>query len=153
MKRYVVDTSITAKLFLLNEENRDIVWEIYSQASEDKIRLLAPSLTLYELTNTLVKKGLPPEELSGHLAVFEKQIKEKNIEIVPPTFPLLEKSAEIASIDTKGHGYISAYDAVFHALALLKKAVFLTADKAHYRKTKDLIGSITLLKDFRYTKD
>ncbi|MCP4666018.1 MAG: type II toxin-antitoxin system VapC family toxin [Deltaproteobacteria bacterium] len=149
MQRYIVDTSITAKLFLLNEKDRDIAQEIYYQSSKNKISLLAPSLTLYELTNTFVKKGLSPEERSKHLSVFQKQIKERNIEIVPPTFPLLEKSAEIAETDTKGQGHVSAYDAVFHALALLKKAVLLTADKAHYRKTNEPIGSVLLLEDFK----
>ena len=91
---------------------------------------------------------MPLEEIKKYLQFFEEQIKNKTITIVPSTLKILNKAAEIANLDTQGKGYISSFDATFHALALLKTAVFITADKRHYNKTKDLIGSILLLEDF-----
>jgi len=37
-------------------------------------------------------------------------------------------------MDTQG--YISSFDATFHALALLKNAIFMTADEKHIRKVQ-----------------
>jgi predicted nucleic acid-binding protein len=146
-KIYVVDTSVTAKLFL-EEEYREKAEALYWQATQKKIILLAPELTCYELNNVLAKAPISLEEIKEHLCLFEEQVKNETITVVPYSLELLKKAAEIANIDTQGMGHISSFDATFHALALLNNAVFLTADGKHYDKTKDLIGSILHLKDF-----
>jgi predicted nucleic acid-binding protein len=146
-KIYVVDTSVTAKLFL-EEEYREKAEELYWQATQKKIILLAPELTCYELNNVLAKAPISLEEIEEHLCLFEEQVKNETLTVVPYSLEILKKAAEIANIDTQGMGHISSFDATFHALALLNNAVFLTADGKHYDKTKDLIGSILHLKDF-----
>ncbi|HIE00091.1 MAG TPA: PIN domain-containing protein [Thiotrichaceae bacterium] len=146
-KLYVVDTSVTAKLFI-DEELCDEVKQIYRQAIHKEIYLLAPELTCYELTNVLNKAAMPLAEVKEHLLFFEEQIKNETLTIIPYSLEILNKASEIASIDTKGQGYISSFDATFHALAILMNAIFITADKSHYRKTKDLVGSIMLLENF-----
>jgi predicted nucleic acid-binding protein len=46
-------------------------------------------------------------------------------------------------------GYPSIYDALFHAMALCNKAVFVTADKHHYAKTQ-ILGNICLLSELSF---
>ncbi len=146
-KEYVVDTSVTVKLFI-NEEDSDKAKFLYRQASKKEISLLAPGLTWYELNSVLTKTQIPLQDIRRHLFVFQKQVRNEVIQIIPFSLDILNKAAEIASMDTQGKGYISSFDATFHSLALLKNAMFITADKAHYNKTKDLIGSVIQLKDF-----
>lgn len=45
-------------------------------------------------------------------------------------------------------GYISSYDASYHALAIELGAIFVTADKPHVRRTENLLGNITALDRF-----
>ncbi|KHD06011.1 hypothetical protein PN36_21595 [Candidatus Thiomargarita nelsonii] len=110
--------------------------------------ILAPDLTCYELISVLTQADIPLSEVKEHLLFFEELVENGVPTIVPYSFEILNKASEIASIDTKGQGYISSFDATFHALALLMNAVFITADESHYRKTNDLVGSIVLLENF-----
>ena len=54
---------------------------------------------------------------------------------------------KIASTGHEKSGFPSIYDSIYHALAIHEKAVFLTADKRHYEKSKSF-GHICLLKDW-----
>jgi predicted nucleic acid-binding protein len=146
-KLYVVDTSVTVKLFLVEEQSEEAK-QIYRQATRQEIMLLAPELTCYELISVLTQADMPLSEVKEHLLLFEKLVKDEAVTIVPYSFKILNKASEIASLDTGGQGYISSFDATFHALALLMDAVFITADERHYKKTKDLVGSVVLLENF-----
>jgi predicted nucleic acid-binding protein len=146
-KIYVIDTSVTAKLFFA-EEYRKQAKEVYRQAILKEITLLAPELMCYEINNVLTKSSMSLEKVKKCLRFLKKQIQREIITIVPYSFEILEKAAEIANFDTQGQGHISSFDATFHALALLNDAIFLTADKKHYDKTKNLVGSILHIKDF-----
>ncbi len=61
----------------------------------------------------------------------------------------MEEAYSMAQLDTKSHGYISTFDATFHALALKEKCEFLTADVAHIRRTEKLVGSVKSLADLK----
>jgi predicted nucleic acid-binding protein len=146
-KLYVVDTSVTAKLFLVEEQSEEAK-RIYQQAARQEIMLLAPELICYELISVLSQEDIALSTVKEHLFLFEELVKNETLIIVPYSFTILNKASEIASLDTGGQGYISSFDATFHALAVLMKAVFITADEKHYNKTKDLIGSVMLLENF-----
>jgi predicted nucleic acid-binding protein len=62
MKKIIVDTSVTVKLFL-EEEDSDLADKIFEQAKDGDILLFAPTLTLYEVLNTLVKENIPNDEI------------------------------------------------------------------------------------------
>jgi predicted nucleic acid-binding protein len=147
-EEYVIDTSVTTKIFV-DEEHTDIAKRIYKKASQEEISLIAPDLTWHELNSVFTKKPIPLEHIQQYLEVFKQFTETEVIQIVPSSLKILNKAAEIASTDTKGQGYISSFDATFHALAILNDAVFVTADKVHYNKTKDIIGSVMLLKNFK----
>ena len=80
--------------------------------------------------------------------MFQDFINQEIVQIYPSNHELLKKSREIAETNLKGQGYISSYDATFHALALMENGTLLTADRKHYQKTKDSIGSVMLLEEF-----
>ena len=147
MKKYVIDTSVAFKLFT-DEEGRDSAIHILKLAKEQNIILLAPILILYEMLNSFVSNGYSTLETKNNIKAFYGNIDSEIITIKTPSLDLLSKSTELANLDTKGQGYISSYDATFHALAVLENAIFITADKKHYQKTKTLIGSVLLLEDF-----
>ena len=148
MEKFVIDTSVAAKVFLENEPHKSKAIEIFTKAYEKQIALFAPSLIYFELNNALVKEKATHREIFAALTIFQQHVDEGNIRIFPPTLNLLNKTTEVASTDTEGLGYISAYDATFHALALLEHATLITADERHYKKTKDLFGSVMLLRVF-----
>lgn len=110
--------------------------------------MIAPELTWYELNSVLTKAQLPLEDIQRHLFVFQAQVDNKIIEIIPSSLEILNQAAEIASVDTRGKGYVSSFDATFHAIALLENAVFITADRTHYNKTKDSIGFVLELANY-----
>lgn len=150
MQKFIVDTSVAAKLFLENEEHKELAITLFVLANQEKIDLYAPSLIFYELNNCLIKYGVSAVETKTHLCTFWSQVKNKIIKIIPPGIQLLNKTADIATTDTQGKGHISAYDSTFHAVALLKGAIYVTADKNHYNKTNNCIGSVLLLENWNY---
>lgn len=69
MKKYIVDTSVIAKLFLL-EEGREQAIELFRLAGRKEAQLIAPSLMLYELNNTLICEGFTGQEIAKCLGVW-----------------------------------------------------------------------------------
>ena len=76
MDRYIIDTSVAAKLFL-QEEQRDKVLEIFRMGKGRKMQLVAPSLILY-----WGKGGL--RALCGGIAFFSLFGKVFAINSAPP---------------------------------------------------------------------
>lgn len=146
--KYSVDTSVAVKLFL-DEELREHALSLFQMGKNNTVELIAPSLIYYELTNALISSGIKESDVKNVIDLFQDLESNNIITIVAPDCALLKKAVEIACLNTGGYGYISSYDAIFHALALLQKAIFLTADKKHYTKTREIVGSIQLLEDIQ----
>ncbi len=91
--------------------------------------------------------GLSSEARDPMLLSFMGLVDSDIIHLLPPDTARLIEAGKIADTDTRSQRHISSYDAIFHALALQMNAVFITADKSHYRKTKDTVGSVALLED------
>ena len=144
MKIYVLDTSVVYKS-LSFENGREKVINLFDDAEKNTIKLIAPSLIWYELNNSFVVNEGSLEDVKFYMNVFREQVQSGLVEIFSSSSQLLlEKTVELANLDTGGQGHISSYDATFHALAILENAIFLTADKKHFRKTQKLIGSVEL---------
>jgi predicted nucleic acid-binding protein len=146
--KFVVDSSVIAKLFLA-EPDRDRALRLIEQATDGSVELSAPSLLLYEVNNALISKGEKGQEYDEAITLLTDWTREGYINIVEASAELLQRTEAIASIDTKGQGHISSFDATFHALALMNDATFLTSDQSYVRKTKALLGGIELLQDIR----
>lgn len=143
----VLDTSVVAKIFIA-EQHRDSAVNLISAGIRQEITLLAPSLLLYELNNVLISKGIKGAEYAAAVSALMEWVRARVINVVEADEDLLRRAEVIASIDTQGQGYISSYDATFHAPALREGAVFVTSDEAYVRKTRDLLGRVELLPSF-----
>ena len=145
--RIVTDTSVLAKVFVPEAES-NISVEIMSAIHSGRVEAHVPALVCYELQNTLTKGLESAEEAEPHLRDFYALLASGLVTEHRPSIELALLANEITFLDTKGHGHISAYDANFHALAIILGATFVTADKAHVRRTEDKIGSVVLLSNF-----
>ncbi len=138
MQRYVIDSSVFNKLYL-DEADRDKAQYLFIMAAENKAELFAPDLLFLEVVNTAQRCGVPVKKV---VELLEAQ---KYLMIMRA---INEQEQQMAlKIISQGHpksGCPSIYDSVFHAMAICNDAVFITADKRHYEKTKQL-GAIKLL--------
>jgi len=138
MQRYVIDSSVFNKLYL-DEADRDKAQQLFIQAAESDVKLLAPDLLYLEVINTAQRCGVPIDSVVDLLDAQQYLI---DIRAVNNTER--KKAIEIIANGHVKSGYPSIYDALFHAMALCNNAVFVTADKRHYAKTK-MLGNICLL--------
>jgi predicted nucleic acid-binding protein len=142
--RYVVDTSVLAKVFI-NESHRDRVVALLNPAMAKRIELHAPSLVLYEINNVLVSKRATGRHYDDAMRFLFAWTHLGVLVLHEPDEDLLRRAEAIASIDTQGQGYISSFDATFHALAIRIDAAFVTSDEAHVRKTARSVGFVASL--------
>ena len=142
--RYVIDTLVLAKVFV-NEAHRERVVTLSDAAMVERIELHAPSLLMYEINNVLVSKRVTGLHYDNAIRFLFTWIRMKVLVLHEPDEDLLRSAEAIASIDTQGQGYISSFDAVFHALAIRIGCLFVTSDEAHVRKTEPLVGHVVAL--------
>lgn len=142
MSIYVIDSSVFNKLYL-DEPDRLLAQKLMMDAANGSISLLAPDLLFLEVVNTAQRLGVPVDSVVELLDNTRYLM-----EVRPVTEHERNKALEIIYNGHKKSGYPSIYDAVFHAMAICNDATFITADKRHYEKTKQL-GYVALLKDYR----
>lgn len=128
MTSLVIDTSVAVKwLNQDNEKHVDIADKIMADARSEKVELLAPELTKYEIGNVLL---------------FSKKISAKNVGYLlkifyslPMTF--VAESEELAKMTYElafNHG-ITYYDATFMSLAKQYNAILVTENIKHQGKS------------------
>ena len=142
--RYVIDTSVLAKVFV-NEPHRERVVTLLDAAMVERVELYAPSLLMYEINNQLVSKRVTGRRYDDAVRFLFAWIRMKILVVHESDEDLLRRAEAISSIDTQGQGHISSFDATFHALAIRLDAVFPTSDEARVRKTATLVGHVAAL--------
>jgi len=140
MQHYIIDSSVFNKLFL-DEPDRNKAQQLFIQSAQNKIKLTAPDLLFLEVINTAQRCSIPIERVT-ELLEAQKYL----MEIRPATDNERQRALKIITEGHPNSGYPSIYDALFHALAICNDALFITADKRHYAKTKQL-GHICLLSE------
>ncbi|SCN47082.1 type II toxin-antitoxin system VapC family toxin [methanotrophic endosymbiont of Bathymodiolus puteoserpentis (Logatchev)] len=143
MQKYVIDSSVFNKLYL-DEIDRDKAKQLFIQAAAGKVILIAPDLLYLEVVNTAQRCGVPIDSV---VELLEAQKYLLQIRAVSDSER--KKAIEIIATGHIKSGYPSIYDALFHAMALCNKAVFVTADKHHYAKTQ-ILGNICLLSELSF---
>jgi len=136
----VIDSNVFAKL-LIEEHDSAIAEDFFRYSITHEVPLLAPTLFYYEVLQIALYYNhsveLTLEFMDEYLGF--------NLSLVQLT---KEQWLDTEKMVHSGHqksGFPSLYDSSYHALALSKNAVFLTADKRHESKTKQF-GAIKLLK-------
>ncbi len=138
-KLVVPDASIYAKLFIPEHDSKEAKI-FFSTCAETDTKLVVPELFKYEIAEATRYCGEP---LIKVFSLVEEMIKS----ILTITSPNREAWSLAEEMSQQGHsksGFPSMYDSIYHALAIKLDAIFLTADKRHYAKTKEY-GHIKLL--------
>lgn len=139
--RYVVDTSVIAKVFL-TEPDRDRAVALLAAAARQTVELHVPSLLMYEINNVFVKRAVSGRAYDAAIRFLYAWLRSGVLHMHEVDEDLLRRAEAIASIDTMGQGYISSFDATFHALALRLGAHFVTSDQAYAAKSSKLVGQV-----------
>lgn len=127
--RYVVDASVAAR-FVLNEELSDKAAKVLEDFLSGRVELLAPSLVVYEVGNTLwkaVRRGLVSEE--DALESFAEFLK-------LGLWRELEAEEELEALRWGSRNDSTCYDSAYVIMASSEGAVLLTADDRLEEKAK-----------------
>jgi predicted nucleic acid-binding protein len=124
----VPDASVLLKWVLPSDDqpDTDIALALRSSIVEESVRALLPTLWIYEVGNTIARR-FPTCALDWMCALMKFGLEE-----APPTQAWLAKTLEI----TVQHE-VSFYDAAYHAVALIHKGVFVTADTRYVNRVAD----------------
>ena len=124
--KIVLDASVVAKWFI-EEENTEKAIEIRDKFVRGEIKVLVPSLLIYEIGNVFLKH---PAKNSKDVENDFKALFDIGMEIVeinkPEILRDIHKNAK--------HFGITFYDAVYVTLALKEGCKLITADKKLKRK-------------------
>lgn len=142
MATIIVDANVVAKMFL-SESDAEQSIDLFRACLEQKIQVVAPDLVKYEVAQTAARHKFP---LIKVMDVFDQSIS-KLVDQQTPSDGAWLMAEEIYKAGHVKSGYPSLYDSIYHAMAIEKGGVFITADKRHYAKTKQF-GHIGLLSDW-----
>lgn len=135
----IIDANVIGKLFL-QEDDRQIAHDFIAAVVANQHKLFAPSLLILEVFGIAIHHGLDfviPQKI---LASLEASI----LTVIEPNRTLWERAYTIAQTGNKKAGYPSLQDSIYHALAIQTGGTFITADKRHLAKTKDLGHAVHL---------
>lgn len=137
-KKCIIDSSVAIK-WLLSEEDSEIAILLRNLYQHDLINIIVPSHFYWEICNVMARKAS-----AGALRFFS-ELRMSNILECRLSEAQALKSCELMEKYPK----ISFYDASYHALAILEKGVFVTADQKYYETTQGE-GNIVLLKNYNF---
>ena len=134
----VPDASVLLKWVLPSEDEPDANKALLLRAAiqDEAVHALLPGLWLYEVGNTIARRF--PAHASGWLSALMKF----GLEEALPSEPWLTKILEL----TRRYE-VSFYDAAYHALALIHKGLFVTADSRYVNRVKEP-GSVIALSEW-----
>jgi len=140
--KIVLDSNIFIKLFF-KEEDRLQAIELIKELGKRNYQVLAPNLFLYEVLSVAAYSEFPT--WSAYELIRQHQ--KVNLQLVDIDEKTIRDAIGITEQGHRNSGYPSFYDSAYHALAIGNTCQFVTADKRHEAKTKQ-VGYITLLKDW-----
>jgi predicted nucleic acid-binding protein len=111
---------------------------------EEEQGYLAPSIVLYETLSAALHVEL---RLAVVGQLFD-QLRELGLTIAEPTIQDLATAEKIATSGTAGKGHPTLFDSIYHAMAIERGGIFVTADQRHVAKANQF-GSVTLLTDWK----
>jgi predicted nucleic acid-binding protein len=139
----VVDASVLIKL-LRAEVDSHMARTMFDALMERAEPFLAPSIVLYELLSNALHFERPFAEVAD--LISELQLLGLSVE--EPTKADLRRAQAICTVRAAVGGYPTLIDSIYHAMAIERRGIFVTADAKHIAKTAHL-GHVTLLADWR----
>ncbi|MEE8480785.1 MAG: type II toxin-antitoxin system VapC family toxin, partial [Desulfobacterales bacterium] len=122
--------------------------QLISHAIAYEIQLVAPSLLLDEITEVLCGNLDNLQKVQQHLLYLEQLVNEKVLLVVVPSLAIRMKAIEIARTGNPKSGYPELSDSLYHALAILNDAIFVTNDFKHVAKV-NRFGHVEKLADYQ----
>ena len=122
--------------------------QLISHAIASEIQLVAPSLFLDEITEVFCGNLDDLQKVQQHLLYFEQLVNEKALLIVVPSLAIRMKAIEIARTGNSKSGYPELSDSLYHALAIVNDAIFVTNDSKHVAKV-NRFGHVEKLADYQ----
>lgn len=120
----IPDASVLLK-WVLPRQNEDSVEQALAIAkgfADNHIRLLLPTLWVYEVGNVLALK---------QPAIAEEQLLRLRQMVMPEVTPNEQTIRE--AIRLVAEKRVSFYDAIYHAVAITRQGIFVTADDKYVR--------------------
>ena len=146
-RTYVLDANIFLE-YIYNRPLQNKARNILRDAILKRIDILLPSLVLDEITEVLCGNINEIDVVNSHLHYIERLAKEGVLKIVIPNTDVRMKAIEIARTGHKKSGYPEFTDCLYHSLAIVNNAVFITNDKRHISKVKSF-GYIKELSEYK----
>ena len=134
----VPDASVLLKWGLnpSGEDDQEQAALLQNEWLDGRIALLLPRIWAFEVGNVLArKKPAHAEKLMEIFLGYRLPEEETTPELCRVTFRLMKACQ------------VTFYDAVYHAVALLRKGVLVTADEGYFRKAGSK-GRVVLLRDW-----
>ncbi len=132
---YVLDANVFLE-YIFGRPLKHHSQKILQDAILDQIQIIAPTLLLDEITEVLCGNLDNIEDVRKHLQYIEDLVTQDVLHIVVPNCHVRLKAIEIARTGTSKSGYPELTDCLYHALAILNDAVFITNDQKHISKVK-----------------
>ncbi len=122
--------------------------QLISHAIASEIQLIAPSLFLDEITEVFCGNLDDLQKVRQHLLYLEQLVNERALLIVVPSLDIRMKAIEIARTGHPKSGYPEFSDSLYHALAIINDAIFVTNDSKHVAKVNKF-GHVAKLADYQ----
>jgi len=137
----VPDASVILKWVLPADDELDVAQArlLREAIADENVKALVPAQWLYEVGNTLTRRF--PAEASGLLTALMKF----DLQGFAPSRRWMETAVDLVC----RHG-VTFYDAAYHAIALIHRGNFVTADVRYANRVGE-VGSIVLLRDWSPT--
>ncbi|MCK5201138.1 MAG: type II toxin-antitoxin system VapC family toxin [Spirochaetales bacterium] len=132
---YVLDANVFLE-YIFGRPLKNFSQQLIKNAILNRIKIIVPSLLLDEITEVLCGNLDNVEEIQKHLKYIEHLAKEGAINIIVPNSNVRMKAIEIARTGNRKSGYPELTDSLYHALAILNGAVFVTNDSKHISKVE-----------------
>ena len=135
----VPDASVLLKWVLPSDDEPDAdkALLLRDAIQDEAVHVLLPGLWLFEVGNTIARRF--PTHASAWLSALMKF----GLEEASPSQPWLAKTLEL----TRRYE-VSFYDAAYHALALIHKGLFVTADSRYVNRVTEP-GSVISLTEWQ----
>ncbi len=134
-KHYVLDANVFLE-YIYGRSLKHHSQQLLKDAILKRVKIIVPSLLLDEITEVLCGNLDDIDDVQNHLQYIEHLAKEEVINIIVPNCNVRMKAIEIARTGNPKSGYPELTDSLYHALAVLNGAVFVTNDKKHISKVK-----------------
>ena len=148
-RKYVLDANVFLE-YIFGRDLQSIAKHIISQAILGQVVIIISSLVLDEISEVLCGNMNSIDQVASHLRYLEKLVYEGILKIVVPTVKIRLQAIRMARQGNKKSGYPEFTDCLYHALAILNDAIFITNDKRYFSKVQSY-GHIQLLSSLNET--